>query len=170
MGLHLKMNSNVLHWLIRVHPTVWENTERQWVFLTKDRSEHLSKLSFYFIKTTFFFFSKLICTETSIPPSSGLKAILVGHQVWFSTSDNFFRGGNGLKLDSLAAHSSSKLASGNTILRGTASLLSFPESSKDATTNPERGGGAAALALMLCDIPTNRDADTVTYKELIWHG
>lgn len=49
---------------------------------------------FFFYHNLFFFFwfRKLICTKTYGLPSSGLKATLVGHQVWFSTSDIFLGG------------------------------------------------------------------------------
>lgn len=113
--------------------------KRTWSFTKGHRwsSGLLSYLSFFFFYHSPFF-RKLICTKTSILPSSGLKAMLVGHQVWFSTSDNFLRGGVGPKLDPLAARSTSKLALGNTILRCTpSSLPSFPER---FATNPKKGG------------------------------
>lgn len=68
----------------------WEKREKErtWSFTKGHRwPSGLFNLSFFI--TTFFFFRKLICTKTSILPSSGLKAMLVDHQVWFSTSDNF---------------------------------------------------------------------------------
>lgn len=94
---------NILHQQIHVYPTAWERNpappvrlaamwERTQSFTKGHRwsSGLLSNLSLFVITP---FFRRLIRTKTSILPSSGLKAMLVAHQVWFSTSDNFFREG-----------------------------------------------------------------------------
>lgn len=95
---------NILHWQIHVDPAAWcrKNLLHSSVSSRRGRGrntvfyQRTQMVIWTFVQPFFFyrdpFFRKLICTKTSMRPSSGLKATLVGHQGWFSTSDNFFRG------------------------------------------------------------------------------